>query len=195
MSHAAAAVGVCQVVPGGQLDHRALAMLMWALGRLQLQPSEAFLQSVMAATLQAMPGMSLLSVVSILGAFRALHYLPPLPWMVEVCSAARRKVSADANSTSQVWQQRASVRRFEETVGWYNQALQEQAAAVVGSSSSGGSRRDGSVEDALAEEEGDGPGVQRRRARLALLAAAEKSEAVLAAAVGIAAAVAQRWHP
>lgn len=169
-------------------------MLMWALGRLQLQPSESFLQSVMAATLQAMPSMSLLSVVSILGAFRALHYLPPLPWMVEVCSAARQKVSADANSSmSLVWQQRASVRRFEETVGWYNQALQEQAAAVVGSSS--GSSRDGGEEAALVDEEGDGPGVQRRRARLALLAAAEKSEAVLAAAVGIAAAVAQRWHP
>jgi hypothetical protein len=179
-------------------------MLMWALGRLQLQPSESFLQSVMASTLQAMPSMSLLSVVSILGAFRALHFLPPLAWMVEVCSAARRKVSADgdgdAAAKSQVWQQRACVRRFEETVGWYNQALQEQAAAVAGSSSDGsssGSRDGSSVGEASVdgEEERDGPAMQRRRARLALLAAAEKSEAVLAAAVGIAAAVAQRWHP
>lgn len=172
------------------MDHRSLAMLVWSLGRLQLQPSEPFLQAVMTSTLQQMPRMSLLSVVTIISAFRALHYLPPLPWMVEICSAARAKVSTD--STAKVWQQKDCVRRFEETVVWYNQALQQQTGSAgvgEGSSSSAEVSVDG-------EEQQGQQDMQRRRARMALLTASNAgSEGLLAAAVGIAAAVAQRWHP
>jgi hypothetical protein len=172
------------------MDHRSLAMLVWSLGRLQLQPSEPFLQAVMTSTLQQMPHMSLLSVVTIMSAFRALHYLPPLSWMVDVCIAARAKVSA--GSTAKVWQQKDCVRRFEETVAWYNQALQQQtgSAGVSEGSSSSSSSAEVLVDG---DEQQD---MQRRRARMALLAASNAgSEGLLAAAVGIAAAVAQRWHP
>jgi hypothetical protein len=165
-------------------------MLVWSLGRLQLQPSEPFLQAIRTSTLQQMPHMSLLSVVTIISAFRALHYLPPLPWMVEVCGTARAKVSTD--STAKVWQQKDCVRRFEETVAWYNQALQQQAGSAGVSEGSSGS----SVEVSVDGDEQQQQDMQRRRARMALLAASNAgSEGLLAAALGIAAAVAQRWHP
>jgi hypothetical protein len=182
-------------------------MLMWAMGRFQMQPSEAFLQDVMACTLQLMPSMSLLSVVTLLGTFRDLQYLPPLPWMVEVCSAARAKLgSSEAGGTAgstagrggtapKKWQMRNSVRRFEEAVAWYNQAVQAEAAARGLSSSSASSSPIASLDGSDGLEEVTQQEMQRRRARQALLAAANPSEAMLAAAVGVAAAVAQSWHP
>lgn len=175
-----------------QMDHRALGMLLWSLGRLQLQPSEAFLQDVLASTLQHVRSMSLLSIVTILSSCKALQYLPPLPWMVEVCSAARAKVGSD--STAKVWQQRGCVRRFEETVAWYNQAMQQQAGAGSGASSS----VEGSLDGEEGTEGGEGQqlqqaAVRRRRARMGM--AGSEAEAMLAAAVGVAAAVAQQWHP
>lgn len=169
-----------------QMDHRALAMLLWSLSRLQLQPSEPFLQAVMASTRQHMPSMSLLSIVTILSAFKSLRYLPPLPWMVEVCSAARAKVSTD--STAKVWQQRACVRRFEETVAWYNQTVQQQTGVSL--SSVDGSMDGEEVEEVEWQEEV----ARSRRLRLGM-AAKTSSEAMLAAAMGVAAAVAQQWHP
>jgi hypothetical protein len=191
------------------MDHRCLAMLMWALAKLQLQPSEPFLQDVMAYTLQLMPSMSLLSVVTLLGTFRDLQYLPPLPWMVEVCSAARAKLgssTASLGSTGSTggtggmapkkWQQRDCVRRFEESVAWYNQAVQAEAAARGLSSSSSSSSPVASLDGVdempvVSQQE-----LQRRMARRALLAATGPgSEGLLAAAVGVAAAVAQQWHP
>lgn len=165
------------------LDSRALAMLLWALGRLQLQPSETFLQSAMSATLVLMPSMSLLSVVTILAAFRALQYLPPLQWMVEVCGAARAKVSSDASA--RVWQQRDCVRRFEETVAWYNQALQQQAGGSLDELDAVGQVQDEQEQQQAAHK-------QRQRARM--LAQNPGSDAMLAAAVGVAAAVAQQWR-
>lgn len=159
-------------------------MLLWSLGRLQLQPPQPFLQAAMAATLHLMPGMSLLSIVSILAAFRTLQYLPPLPWMLEVCAAARAKVSTDDSARG--WQQRACVRRFEETLEWYNQAVQQAAA--------GGAAAGSVLTDEALLQHGQRQ-QQRARAMGMLAAGAAGSEAMLAAAVGVAAAVAQQWHP
>jgi len=179
MLGSAALCWYCDVQELEALDQASLAMLLWSLGKLQLQPPEAFLQAVMAATRQLMPSMSLVSVVSILEAFKALQYLPPLPWLLEVCAAARAKVTSD--SSPKGWQRKKCVRRFEETVEWYNQAMQ---AAAQG----GGSGNDESQQ--LDKQQ------QRQQARVGMLAAGSAgSEAVLAAAVGVAAAVAQQWHP
>lgn len=165
------------------MDQASVAMLLWSLGKLQLQPPEAFLQAAMAATQQVMPSMSLLSVVSILESFKALQYLPPLPWLLEVCAAARAKVTSD--SSPKGWQRRKCVRRFEETVEWYNQAMQ---AAAQGGGNGNGVPDDESQQ--LDKQQ------QRQQARVGMLAASSAgSEAVLAAAVGVAAAVAQQWHP
>jgi hypothetical protein len=193
-----------QVMHG--MDHASLAMFMWALPRLQLRPSEGLMQAVLAATLRQLPAASLLSVTSILAALQALKYLPPLAWMVDVCGAARAKVNADVSPTA--WQRRDCVRRFEAAVVWYNEAAAAAAAGTDASSasasSSGSSMHSASASPTSSVDDGDVAGSkqqqlvhqQRQQARMRMLSAAkESSDSLLAAAVGVAAAVAQHWHP
>lgn len=167
------------------MDQACLAMVMWSLVKLQHKPSEQFLQQILAATTAQLQKMTLLSVTTILAALQALEYLPPLPWMSETCKAARAKVSSDPSP--QPWQRRVCVRRLEETVSWVNSVVQQQQQH-------GASSR-------AADQDPGTKGVQRRVAGAVLKGAAgvlgagnTSSEAIIAAAVGVAAAVAQQWR-
>jgi hypothetical protein len=176
-------------------------MMLWALARLQLRPRKSLMQAALAATLRALPGASLLSITSILAALRRLEYLPPLPWMVEVCGAARAKVGSDASPTT--WQRKDCVRRFEEAVTWFNEASSHAAAQAAGASPTSSIGSPTSSQDELDESSSDAgqqqqqrARQQRQKARMSMLAAANSSsEGLIAAAVGVAAAVAQQWHP
>lgn len=166
------------------MDSTCLAMLMWSLPRLKLRPSEQFLQQCLTTTSAQLPQMTLLSITSVLAALQALGYLPPVSWMVETCQAARVKVNTDV--TPKKWQRRACVRRLEETVKWFNDVtMQQQQGANI-------DRDSRELEDRS---------MQRRAVGAVLKGAAgilgagnTSSEALIAAAVGVAAAVAQQWR-
>ncbi|KAF8061900.1 hypothetical protein HT031_004160 [Scenedesmus sp. PABB004] len=160
-----------QAVP--RMDQACLGMLMWALAALRLRPAEPLLHGVLAATSAALPHMTLLSLTSVLAALQALNYLPPLAWMVETCSAARARLGDGGGARPAA--RRASARRLEEAVAWFNAAV---AAQQPGGPPPAGGRAGAPP-----------PG------RAGLLPGGANSEAVLAAAVGVAAAVAQTWHP
>lgn len=171
------------------MDHSCLAMSMWAMARLRLRPSEALLQACLAATTARLPGMTLVSITSILAALQGLHYLPPLAWMVDTCNAARLIYNTD--QTPKPWQRRASLKRLEETVGWFNTMVQQQAEAAAAAADEGHAKLGG----AAGGHGGVKAGVQGRGRVGGVLGNSTSSEAMIAAAVGVAAAVVQQWHP
>lgn len=167
------------------MDHSCLSMSMWAISRLSLRPSEPLLRAFLAATTSQLPYMSLISITTILSGFRALGYLPPLGWMVETCNAARSIYNSDVSSKP--WQRRNSLRRLEETVAWFNATVQLQVEVAGDGQSDGQS-------DCQQQQAGARGGSGRRAANVLGVNTAG-SEAMIAAAVGVAAAVAQQWHP
>jgi hypothetical protein len=133
--------------------------------------------------------MSLISITTVLSGFRALGYLPPLAWMVETCNAARNIYNSDVSCKS--WQRRNNLRRLEETVTWFNTTVQLQAE---------GGAAAGAAADVGADEQQKGVGSRGmggkiRKGASVLGVNTASSEAMIAAAVGVAAAVAQQWHP
>ncbi|WIA38578.1 hypothetical protein OEZ86_001889 [Tetradesmus obliquus] len=171
------------------MDHSCLSMSMWAISRLSLRPSEPLLRAFLAATTSQLPAMSLISITTILSGFRTLGYLPPLGWMVETCNAARSIYNSDASSKP--WQRRNSLRRLEETVTWFNTTVQLQVE-VAGDGQSDG-QNDGQSDGQ--QQQAGARGGSGRRAANVLGVNTAGSEAMIAAAVGVAAAVAQQWHP
>jgi hypothetical protein len=158
-------------------------MSMWAIARLSLRPNEPLLQAFLQATTAQLPAMSLISITTILSGFRALEYLPPLGWMVETCNAARSIYNSDISCKP--WQRRNNLRRLEETVTWFNTTVQLQAGAA-GDGLSGAQQQNAGA---------SGLGGRGKRGAGMLGVNTASSEAMIAAAVGVAAAVAQQWHP
>jgi hypothetical protein len=176
-----------QVVP--LMDHPCLAMSMWAIARLSLRPCEPLLQAFLQATTAQLPTMSLISITTLLCGFRALGYLPPLAWMVESCNAARSIYNSDVSCKA--WQRRNNLRRLEETVTWFNTTVQLQAEG----SAAAGAAADGESDEQQQGLGSRGVGGLSRKAAGMMGVNTASSEAMIAAAVGVAAAVAQQWHP
>jgi hypothetical protein len=181
------------------MDHRSLAMTVWGMTRLQSRPSKQLLDSCLAATsrLLRQDSMTLLSLTTILSAVRSLQYLPPLPWMIEACSAARSLVNTDLSPKP--WQRKDCVRRLEDVVSWFNLVMQQQqqqgqqcdAGGAGGDREAHGRGGEAGSSDRSSSQQG---GVMRTAAGV-LGSSSTSSEAMIAAAVGVAAAVAQQWHP
>lgn len=102
-------------------SHQELAMLLWALARMEQRPEPSWLASYLEASKQQLPSMSLLSIATILAGLQTLDFLPPSAWMSAACATASRCLSQE-ESLSLLRKERLSA-RVQAAVAWYHAHL------------------------------------------------------------------------